>query len=186
MFFNSGEHSGASQPHRHLQLLGVERMREGLEGEGGGKEWGVIASRLGREVEGGGSVELMPFRTFAEGIHAGMDGEALREVYLRLYRKACEALGRDGAHEEGEARICYNMAMMREVMVVMPRVAEGAEVRQGGKMVGKLALNGTVLAGTALVKTQAEWDALRNDPEQVTEILKRIGVPTESGTGLKL
>jgi ATP adenylyltransferase len=28
-FFNSGEHSGASQPHRHLQFLPVQSMREG-------------------------------------------------------------------------------------------------------------------------------------------------------------
>lgn len=28
-FFNSGEHSGASQPHRHLQFLPVEAMRSG-------------------------------------------------------------------------------------------------------------------------------------------------------------
>lgn len=28
-FFNSGEHSGASQPHRHLQFLPVESMRDG-------------------------------------------------------------------------------------------------------------------------------------------------------------
>lgn len=27
-FFNSGEHSGASQPHRHLQFLPVENMRD--------------------------------------------------------------------------------------------------------------------------------------------------------------
>jgi ATP adenylyltransferase len=27
-FFNSGEHSGASQPHRHLQFLPVESMRD--------------------------------------------------------------------------------------------------------------------------------------------------------------
>jgi ATP adenylyltransferase len=28
-FFNSGEHSGASQPHRHLQFLPVENIRDG-------------------------------------------------------------------------------------------------------------------------------------------------------------
>ncbi|KAK0639506.1 HIT-like domain-containing protein [Cercophora newfieldiana] len=177
-FFNSGEHSGASQPHRHLQLLEVERMREGLEGQGG---WEVVAGRLVGEEE-----VVLPFRTFVEGIHGDMDGEALRGVYLRLYRRACEALGVDGVREEGEARICYNMAMTREVVVVMPRVAEGAEVRSAGEVVGKLALNGTVLAGTALVKSQAEWDALRNDPEQVIEVLKRIGVPTESEPALRL
>jgi ATP adenylyltransferase len=95
-------------------------------------------------------------------------------------------MGVDGKQEEGEARVCYNMAMTREVIVLMPRVAEGGEVRHGGEVAGRLALNGTVLAGTALVKTQAEWDALRNDSEQAVEVLRRIGVPTESGTGLRL
>jgi ATP adenylyltransferase len=28
-FFNSGDHSGASQPHRHIQLLPLESMRDG-------------------------------------------------------------------------------------------------------------------------------------------------------------
>jgi ATP adenylyltransferase len=61
-------------------------------------------------------------------------------------------------------------------------VVEGTAVVAGDggekKDVGKLALNGTVLAGTALVKTQEEWDALRAEPEQLLEILGRIGVPT--------
>jgi sulfate adenylyltransferase (ADP) / ATP adenylyltransferase len=29
-FFNSGEHSGASQPHRHIQFLPVDSMMAGL------------------------------------------------------------------------------------------------------------------------------------------------------------
>jgi diadenosine tetraphosphate (Ap4A) HIT family hydrolase len=33
-FFNSGEHSGASQPHRHLQFLPVENMRDHEEANG--------------------------------------------------------------------------------------------------------------------------------------------------------
>ncbi|KAK0622544.1 ATP adenylyltransferase-domain-containing protein [Immersiella caudata] len=184
-FFNSGEGSGASQPHRHLQFLDVGNMRDGLGGGEGGK-WGVVVGRLvRREEEEGGK---LPFRLFAEGIDGGMDGKRLREVYLRLYGRACEVMGVDvgEGQEEGEARVSYNLAMTREVMVVMPRVVEGAEVRKGGEVVGKLALNGTVLAGTALVKTQAEWDALREDPGQVIEVLKRIGVATEGGAGTRL
>lgn len=33
-FFNSGDHSGASQPHRHLQFLPVERMRDSEAADG--------------------------------------------------------------------------------------------------------------------------------------------------------
>jgi ATP adenylyltransferase len=33
-FFNSGDHSGASQPHRHLQFLPVEHMMQGQESNG--------------------------------------------------------------------------------------------------------------------------------------------------------
>lgn len=42
-FFNSGEASGASQPHRHIQFLPIESMRSGIEE---GVEWNVLADSL--------------------------------------------------------------------------------------------------------------------------------------------
>lgn len=42
-FFNSGEHSGASQPHRHIQFLPVESMQSGIET---GQSWEVLADNL--------------------------------------------------------------------------------------------------------------------------------------------
>lgn len=182
MFFNSGEGSGASQGHRHLQLLDVERMREGLEDEGG---WDVLAKRLGR-----GETGEVPFWTVGERIPEEVTGEGLREGYLRLYKEAAlkvlgeEAKAVEEMDEEGEAMISYNLAMTREAMVLVPRRAEGGSVRDGeGREVGWLALNGTVLAGTALVKSEAEWDALRRDPRQVEEVLGRIGVRNEDVAG---
>ena len=163
-------------------------MREGLEGGG---VWEVLAGKLGSEQQQGVRNKV-PFQTFAERILPG-EGADLHGVYLRLYRRACEAvlgsgeviageIGGDGDGEGEEARISYNLAMTRDVMVIVPRVAEGETVtvvEAGGRNeVGKLALNGTVLAGTALVKTQAEWDALRAEPEQLLKILGRIGVPS--------
>lgn len=203
VFFNSGPHSGASQPHRHLQLLPVERMRDGLEGgdEAGG--WGVLADRLVAadrgDGSGSGSGSLLPFVTFSERLGADVDYRALRSAYLRLYRKACRAVGGDAAplkgqgagasaeeqgewdsmeDEEEEAKISYNLAMTRDAMVICPRVAEGDMIRdKDGKEVGRLALNGTVLAGTALVKSQAEWDVLREDGgRQLWDILGKIGI----------
>ncbi|KAI3394485.1 hypothetical protein diail_2619 [Diaporthe ilicicola] len=180
VFFNSGEHSGASQPHRHLQLLPVGRMREGL-GDGAG--WTVLADRL---VEGGeGPGARLPFATSAETIAPDVSPEALRAAYVRLYREACRAAGLDdedlGDLSAGDvpARISYNLAMTRTSLVVCPRLAEGDVVRdRDGQEVGRLALNGTVLAGTALVKSEKEWDALRDDPGQLWEILGKIGVGT--------
>ncbi|KAK4098958.1 hypothetical protein N658DRAFT_475918 [Parathielavia hyrcaniae] len=181
VFFNSGAASGSSQPHRHVQMLPAERMREGLSGDEEAA-WGVLAAGL---VDG--SVRgRVPFQTFAEGIGEGVD---LGAVYDRLYRRACEAvLGSEGATGvegggTGQALVDYNLAMTRDVMVMAPRVAEGEAVTCAGedggrRAVGKLALNGTVLAGTALVKSQAEWDALRAEPEQLLQVLGRIGVPT--------
>ncbi|KAI6360606.1 hypothetical protein MCOR25_006691 [Pyricularia grisea] len=181
VFFNCGEHSGASQPHRHLQLLPVARMRDGL--PAGGAGWEVLAARLGREQA---AVDKVPFPCFVErlddddamfGAAADPEGVALRGKYLELYRRACEVMGVKGAEQQmdGEARISYNLAMTRDVMVLCPRRSEGAAlVAGGGDEVGKLALNGTVLAGTALVKSEAEWDALRGDPEQLGRVLARI------------
>lgn len=180
VFFNSGAHSGASQPHRHLQLLPVARMRDGL---AAGAGWQVLADQVVRDDDDdeprGGS---RPFFTAGERLPPGIDAEALLAVYLRLYRIACSAAGAGrvstAAVAEGlEARISYNLAMTADSMVIMPRTAEGAVVRdKQGREVGLLALNGTVLAGTALAKNEAEWDALREDPEQLLTILRQIGV----------
>ncbi|PSR80904.1 HIT-like domain-containing protein [Coniella lustricola] len=201
-FFNCGEHSGASQPHRHLQLLPVARMKDGLDQDGalGGATvaavaptWDVLADRLVHRNDSSNNQNpvSLPFVTFGEPLRENMSPHDLRAVYLRLYRKACAAVGGGLAPTETElaklesnnnkngipARISYNMAMTKDSMVLCPRKAEGAAITdKDGNEVGKLSLNGTVLAGTALVKSEAEWNALREDPEQLWRILGRIGV----------
>jgi sulfate adenylyltransferase (ADP) / ATP adenylyltransferase len=49
-FFNSGEHSGASQPHRHIQFLPVESMRSGIDKK---VEWSVLADQLVQDPKPG-------------------------------------------------------------------------------------------------------------------------------------
>ncbi|KAG5948710.1 hypothetical protein E4U60_001063 [Claviceps pazoutovae] len=202
-FFNSGEHSGASQPHRHLQFLPVDQMREGLGSEE--SSWGVLASQ-GPEAE-----KQLPFRVFSEEIRLDMAASEVHEVYLRLYRRACRAVrlmreekdnqkvndekndaGRtdggidaagasvDDVPEKGPALISYNLGVTSTRMVLCPRLAEGGPVLdQEGHEVGRLSLNGTLLAGTALVKNTIEWDMLRGEPSGLVDVLRRIGIPKD-------
>ncbi|KAK1486775.1 inositol phospholipid synthesis protein Scs3p [Colletotrichum tamarilloi] len=180
-FFNSGSHSGASQPHRHIQLLPVARMMDGLPD---GARWDVLAKQLGPQ-----HVSELPFLTFAETIHRDMSPDELHGIYLSLFKSAVDAveshIGAENDSGNGGARISYNLAMTSDRLAVLPRLAEGAAIFKDGTAVGNLALNGTVLAGTALVKNEAEWDALRSggdgDGVQLLEVLSKIGVPKDSG-----
>ncbi|KAK7428595.1 bifunctional AP-4-A phosphorylase/ADP sulfurylase [Neonectria magnoliae] len=181
-FFNCGDHSGASQPHRHIQLLPIAGMKDGLAADG---VWSVLADTL--------TSRSAPFATFAAKISLDMPAQDLHAVYLRLYRQACRAVAaharetpidevtvEDEAEAAGEARISYNMALTKDTLVVCPRLAEGAVILgEDGAVLGTLSLNGTLLAGTALVKNEVEWEALKKDPEGLLQVLKRIGVTDE-------
>jgi ATP adenylyltransferase len=185
-FFNGGDHSGASQPHRHIQLLPISRMRDGLETS---SSWEVLAQQAD-------SLDKTPFVAFSEPISIDTSSENLHAAYLRLYRKACQAVAQhthagstaptdDEVPSTGEAKISYNMAMTKDRLVICPRLSDGCEIRDAetSSPIGFLALNGTVLAGTALVKSEAEWEALKKSPDQLLDVLKSIGVPREEYQG---
>ncbi|KAL6867018.1 alpha-galactosidase [Trichoderma novae-zelandiae] len=182
-FFNAGDHSGASQPHRHIQLLPISRMKDGL---GKDSSWDVLAQQA--EL-----LEKTPFATFSEPISTETSPADLHAAYLRLYKKACRAVAQhthtestetapdDEIASTGEVSISYNMAMTRDRLVVCPRLSDGGEIRDSetSSPAGFLALNGTVLAGTALVKSEVEWEALKKSPGQLLAVLRSIGVPRE-------
>ncbi|KAJ3573086.1 hypothetical protein NPX13_g4826 [Xylaria arbuscula] len=175
VFFNSGDHSGASQPHRHLQLLPVDCMKIGLETTEHGGEWAVLADQVcGRR-------DAMPFTIFTSPINATMSTDEKHSIYLSLYKHAVQAAEANvKAVEEGEAQISYNFAMTNTCMALCPRTAEGTTLKDSnGNEIGNIGLNGTVLAGTALVKNQAEWDLLRTDSMILSNVLEGIGVPSK-------
>jgi len=63
-------------------------------------------------------------------------------------------------------------------MVLCPRLSEGLEIKDSnGDLLGPISLNGTILGGALLVKSEQEWDILRNDGEKLKDILHAIGVP---------
>ena len=61
-------------------------------------------------------------------------------------------------------------------MVLCPRTSEGVEIKNhSGEDIGFVALNGTILGGTLLVKSEEEYLVIRNDPLRLIDILSAIG-----------
>ncbi|KAF2823465.1 HIT-like protein [Ophiobolus disseminans] len=198
-FFNSGQHSGASQPHRHLQFLPIENMHNGEATAG----WDLL---MGRMLTGSMHSEMadetlgalilnkhLPFTHFAQSFASIPSGSDLLQMYSQLYRAASDTVnnfvaanpGNLSLHstDGGDSPFSYNLAMTIGGMAIMPRRAEGTMLRRDdGSEIGFVALNGTTLGGTMMVKRQDEWDELRKRPEVLDEILTAIGIPRETMT----
>ncbi|KAH8898177.1 hypothetical protein GQ53DRAFT_759460 [Thozetella sp. PMI_491] len=174
-FFNSGKESGASQPHRHIQLLPRDGMTDGL-GEGDKKSsWNLLTDSLLLASKR----QSLPFPVFVDWL-SDPDAESLYVKYRSLYARAFAAtIGRAPTAEElkGPAAFSYNLAMTRDTLVLCPRMAEGAPVvADDGTVIGQLSLNGTVLAGTALVRTRQELEYLSSRPDALRKVLSQIGL----------
>lgn len=196
-FFNSGEESGASQPHRHLQFLPVEAMRQ-PEAE----SWDPLIELLAADAQSSSAstfqqLPQVPFTHFALPLPPNASPETLHSIYISLYRAALAATqGRDPQQgpagtvaSEGPSLISYNFAMTLDTMLVCPRRQETANVPVDLAAArdiadpGIVSLNGTILAGTLMVKAEGEWDALRSNPEYLSRVLATVGYPRADSRG---
>jgi ATP adenylyltransferase len=131
----------------------------------------------------------LPFTHFALKLSEQPSPETLYSAYNKLYEAAAAAIRsyissnkNSGLElhptEGGSSPISYNLAMTTSAMAIVPRRNEGASIKNDrGIEVGSVALNGTLLAGTLMVKLEDEWNALRSDESQLDNILTTIGIP---------
>jgi len=205
-FFNSGDHSGASQPHRHLQFLPIDSMRNGEQSKGwnvlvdsilsdgaSGNHAAMIASntRLSIAIDASSDViqhPALPFTHFAYRFETEPSEAELSQIYNRLYQLAKQAVDsfissspdQLTLHDasEGNLPISYNLAMTTVGMAIVPRRSEGYQLRRDdGSEIGFVQLNGTLLGGTFMVKFQEEWDVLQQEPTKLDAVLEAIGIP---------
>lgn len=140
------------------------------------------------------SIELraspgLPFTHYALQLPQEPSPETLYSAYKKLYEAAAAAVrsyissNKDSGlelhpSEGGSSPISYNLAMTTSAMAIVPRRNEGAPIKnKQGAEVGSVALNGTLLAGTLMVKLEDEWNALRDGEQQLDSILTAIGIP---------
>ena len=139
-FYNSDAVAGASQGHKHLQLVPVPL--------GAGPE------RL--PVEGALRAKRLPFVHAAERVDA-FDGAALHETYQQLLR----ALHLEGPEGAVSASSSYNLLVTREWMVLVPRERHEVE----GVPVNALGFGGALLVRNrqqlAELRRQGPFDLLR-------------------------
>lgn len=133
----------------------------------------------------------LPFTHFAKTFSSDPTGAELLSIYKELYDAAKEAVdrliathpGQMALHsiEGGDLPISYNLALTTSGMAILPRRSEGTMLRRhDGSEIGFVALNGTTLGGTMMVKHREEWDLLRSCPELLDDILTAIGIPRQS------
>lgn len=131
----------------------------------------------------------LPFTHYALQLPQEPSPEILYSAYTKLYEAAAAAVRsyissnkNSGLElhpsEGGSSPISYNLAMTTSAMAIVPRRNEGAPIKNDeGVEVGSVALNGTLLAGTLMVKLEDEWNALRDDEMQLDDILTAVGIP---------
>jgi ATP adenylyltransferase len=159
-FYNGGREAGASQSHRHLQLVPLP-----LSTQGGGDAWNVpMEAVFDQWSSGGGTARLLrlPFRNAFTVLEPSLFDEVdpagrLLELYTVMLA-ACE-LREESANDSGRAandperqRGPYNLLVTRRWMLLVPRTQEHF---------GAISVNALGFAGSLFVRDAAEMDALR-------------------------
>lgn len=159
-FYNGGEIAGASQRHKHLQLVPLP-LAPGVEG--------VPVEPLLDSICNGTDFDTVPafpfvhaFTGLAEPPDAPLAeaGEVLYDTYLRLMRAL--DLAREG---DPCQRAPYNLLATRRWMLVAPR---SRELYQG------ISVNSLGFAGALLVRNQDQLDLIRRVGPMA--VLRHVGV----------
>jgi ATP adenylyltransferase len=149
-FYNAGRHAGASQPHKHLQLVPLPLERGGTP---------VPVEPLFEPVRGVKGLCRLPALAFRHAFswmepawfdEAALASKKLRELYLGMLA----AVGLSGIEVQGHMRQSgpYNLLLTRRWMLLVPRSREHF---------GPVSVNALGFAGSMFVRDDAEMRAVR-------------------------
>ncbi|KAI0746049.1 HIT-like protein [Earliella scabrosa] len=168
-FYNCGDLSGASQPHKHVQLLPLD------------DEQGPPIEKLARatKVEKEGqpfSLTTLPYANHVRRLPSSLPSaspdeleRALADAFLSLLDLAIQTVRHDASYPSGAPS--YNVVLTLEHVHVVPRRAETHVLAGTGE---RLSVNALGFAGMLLVKSERELGAVRE--EGVGRILRGVGL----------
>ncbi len=162
-FYNSGSEAGASQRHRHLQLLPLPLDSKGpplpLEPALAGA---VFQAEVGRSPR-------LPFRHGLVRLHlTGQDLEQDAESVLQGYRRLLLEMG-DLGRDNGGRPTPYNLLVTRRWLLLAPRRRECFEA---------LSVNALGFAGALLAREWAQVERIRTAGPLT--VLQEVGFPMGS------
>ncbi|KAF2218951.1 HIT-like domain-containing protein [Elsinoe ampelina] len=176
-FFNSGPDSGASQPHRHLQFVPFEDMQRDVPED---QVWHPLVGGKPDDVADtlcSSPLPELPFESEQVRLPAGISVDQLHGVYVDLVKKHVGLQGKRLTRS-------YNLGMTSRTIAIAPRINEAYVYKNSSTENAVIAVNGTILAGTLMVKGEDEWNWLRNDPSALRKVLSGLGVIKESANHL--
>jgi ATP adenylyltransferase len=190
-FFNCGNESGASQSHRHIQFLPNASMQNGLDTIDSSKARWENLTNIVAEQGPKGTLPELPFAYFGNNIPPEADEDDFYQVYVSLIEKAGQAI-RDTkvVWTQHGTPYSYNLAMTTSAMILCPRrheskpvlTADGLPPRgsEGDLANWNVALNGTILAGTLMVKDKELFEYFKGDKDgAIDRVLSGVCFPFE-------
>eukprot|EP00929_Paragymnodinium_shiwhaense_P052636 TRINITY_DN26371_c0_g1_i4.p1 TRINITY_DN26371_c0_g1~~TRINITY_DN26371_c0_g1_i4.p1 ORF type:complete len:231 (-),score=48.81 TRINITY_DN26371_c0_g1_i4:33-725(-) len=184
-FYNCGGKSGASQPHKHFQLLPLNSIRAQLQAAGGQAEGSPvpIAAALDLDAACSSAPLLTPgqlggWRSRFRHAVARLpeDGSLTPKALCETYEALLAACGMQPLRE-GKDRTkdpdypSHNLALTKRWMIVVPRANDPAPATGVG-------LNGIALLGFILVRDGEMFEALR--AAGPSAVLADVGIPPSS------
>ncbi|MBE9256860.1 MULTISPECIES: DUF4922 domain-containing protein [Dolichospermum] len=138
VFYNGGKLAGASQPHKHLQIVPFA-------------ETDIPISPLVKAAKLDNSLGTIPEFTFVHALTNINLGESA-EITFKKYHTLLQTLGIKPLENNIQSG-AYNLLMTREWMLIVPRKFEEFE---------SISVNSLGFAGTLLVKNQQQVQLLKN------------------------
>ncbi|MEM8505412.1 MAG: DUF4922 domain-containing protein [Cyanobacteria bacterium P01_D01_bin.1] len=156
-FFNGGQVAGASQPHKHLQVVPLIDMELPIE---------TVIAQVQKETSVWRS-PLLPFEhatTSLESIDTTNNYNKTAQYYLDHYQKLLSAVGIHSGDWEGKQTAAYNLLCTRKWMMVVPRSQE--------KFLD-ISVNSLGFAGSLLVKNKEKLEQLKQLGPM--KLLRKVG-----------
>ncbi|KAF9567972.1 hypothetical protein CPC08DRAFT_757855 [Agrocybe pediades] len=168
-FFNCGDNSGASQPHKHIQFMPVET------------EDGPPIEVLARETrlefpDRPFSLTKLAYASHSYRLPTHLDTLSLDQLeqvlagaFLQLLDLAISTIRHDPSYPPGTPS--YNVIITLEHIHVIPRRKENYKLAETGDV---LSVNALAFAGMLLVKSEAELGLVKK--EGISTILRGVGL----------
>ncbi|GAA5815203.1 hypothetical protein MFLAVUS_008709 [Mucor flavus] len=173
-FFNCGDNSGASQAHKHIQVIPLKRDSKPQPPIK--KLYDEIHDRHVGQIYAINKLPFVHVIMALDGniIRAANDQESLTDYLGQMFFGILDAMFQQLRENATPPTTSYNFLMTEEFMMLIPRIKENATIEHNGKSLD-LSINSLGYAGYVLAKTQEEVEAI-DAQDNLMDVLAQTSV----------